>query len=272
MKNHYYILNSQPIQGFQPNLGESSNQKQVYEVIRVIDSVPLFVEEHLKRLEKSLSLINASVHIDLHQLLQDIHRLIEMNHVVSQNFKILVNNLDCNPQVYLFLLESRYPTKNLYDQGVHSILYQAERENPNAKMIQLNFREKINKKLKQLEAYEALLVNSHEEITEGSRSNLFFVKGSTLYTPPSENVLMGITRERILQLCNQLDIHVVEQSIHRHFLKEVDGLFLTGTSPKILPISSVDDFTFQSPTLPVIKKLIGAYDDFILQYIINYTK
>ena len=51
------------------------------------------------------------------------------------------------------------------------------------------------------------------------------------------------------------------------FLKDFDGLFITGTSPKVLPISSVDDIIFFSSKNPLIIAIKDAYDKLINEYI-----
>jgi len=111
------------------------------------------------------------------------------------------------------------------------------------------------------------LVNQKGEITEGSRSNMFFVKNNVFYTSPSKDVLVGITRSRVIQLCTQLGYEVKEQEIPVSFLDEIDGLFLTGTSPKVLPIASVDTHQYDSSNNSAILALQKAYDDLINSYI-----
>ena len=76
--------------------------------------------------------------------------------------------------------------------------------------------------------------------TEGSHTTIFFVKNDTVYThPEGRQILSGITRKVVLELCRDLDIPVVEEAIPVSGLKEVEEIFLTGTTTQIAPVSSV---------------------------------
>ena len=152
-------------------------------------------------------------------------------------------------------------------KGIHTILHEAERDNPNVKVIAATFRDKVNKSIENAGAYEALLVNNKGEITEGSKSNVFFVKDDVFYTAPAEDVLVGITRSRIIQLCLKLGYNIVEQPISVDFLEDIDGLFLTGTSPKVLPIASINERKYNSAGNSAIRAIHDAYNKLINDYI-----
>ncbi|MBM7615392.1 aminotransferase class IV [Alkaliphilus hydrothermalis] len=246
----------------------------VYEVIRVIDAVPLFLEEHLNRLNNSIALLgnSNSYEIDTDKLKLQINQLLDANGRPEQNFKIIVNNLETEaPDIYLFFISSHYPSIKQYQKGVSTILYSAMRKNPNIKAVSTSQREMINAALKDSNVYEAILVNENKEITEGSRSNIFIVKSGVIYTAPAKDVLIGITRERVMGLCRKLNVPVVEQPISIEFLLNCEGLIITGTSPKILPISSIDNQQFNSPNHPLILQLMKSYDELIQEYITLYT-
>src|SRR5690606_31821955 len=121
-----------------------------------------------------------------------------------------------------------------------------ERDNPNAKVLVTSFKEDVAKALKEKEAFEALLVNKSGYIPEGSRSNMFFVKGDKVYTAKASEVLIGITRKYIFNVCDKLNIKIVEESIHVDDLDKLDGAFMSGTSVNVLPISSIDNIKLDS--------------------------
>ena len=83
-------------------------------------------------------------------------------------------------------------------------LYFGERENPNAKIINLSFREKVNKKIREKNAYEAILVDRKGYITEGSKSNIFMIKDNMLLTSPVKAVLPGVTRGEIIDIAEEV--------------------------------------------------------------------
>ncbi len=240
----------------------------VYEVIRVIDGVPLFLEEHMDRLVKSSEMISMDIRPLSGSIASNIKKLIEVNNKPAKNLKILVYKGDKSYIDYsIFFIQSNYPQPELYEKGIKAILFNALRENPNAKVQNSGLRERVNKALSESSAYEALLVNEAGEITEGSKSNVFFVKNNSLYTSPKQEVLLGVTRTRVIELARSLGIEIIEASIHKSFLEKCDGLFITGTSPKVLPISNVDEFNYESSKNETILSIMKAYDSLIEDYI-----
>jgi branched-chain amino acid aminotransferase len=175
------------------------------------------------------------------------------------------------PDYSIYFIHSSYPTPEQYETGVHGILLKEERSNPNAKVVNSGYKERVAAALADANAYEALLVNSKDEITEGSRSNVFFIKNNEVLTSPKGNVLIGITRVYVFEICRDLGIEIIEKPISVSMLREMDGVFITGTSPKILPISTIDDMSFNSARNPVIKTIMTSYNDRIEEYIKKKT-
>jgi branched-chain amino acid aminotransferase len=89
---------------------------------------------------------------------------------------------------------------------------------------------------------EAILLNHDGHVSEGSGENIFLVLGGKLVTPPSsDNILMGITRDTVMQLArNEMGIETVERSIDRSELYVADEVFFTGTAAHVSPILEID--------------------------------
>ncbi len=260
-KNHQFMKVSE----FSEEIPEDQS---IYEVLRVIDGSPLFLTEHLNRLYVSLKILNLKDSFDLSSLkgLEDsIRTLILRNSLKNCNLKIIVTHfhgqrsLNC----YGFFIPSNYPPKDYYVTGVDTILYHGTRENPNAKVYQSDLREGVAKRLVEEDAYEALLVNKSGEISEGSRSNVFFVKNDMVYTPPAKQVLLGITREKILQLMEAHDIPFEVTPIYEKDVQDMTGAFMSGTSPKVLPLRRIDHYLYDSGNNPIIQRIMELYDRLI---------
>lgn len=111
---------------------------------------------------------------------------------------------------------------------------------------------------------EALLLDSAGNIAEGSGENIFMVKGGALVTPSLGNILPGITRATIMQLCQELGLTVSEQTITPDELKTADELFFTGTAAEVTPIGKVDDTTIGSGAEgPITAQLAKAYHNVV---------
>jgi len=264
----YLIYNERVYPTTQINPLEIVKGSSIYEVIRIIDGVPLYLEEHLTRLRNSAKIINVNLKKTDEDIVKDIYRLIKENNEMNLNVKILFGNFDGTKEdVFLYFIKSFYPPQEMYRQGIHVILYESERKNPNAKTSNRELREAINKKREEKKAFEALLVNHLGNITEGSRTNVFFVDEENIYTPPSEKVLLGVTRTKILELCDAHNIKVIEEDISLNHLHKYKGAFITGTSINVLPIKTINNIEFNSPNIPIIKRLIKIYEGDVLEYI-----
>lgn len=266
IENHF-ISNGSEFETNQINQS-TITQPSIYEVIRVMNGVPLFLEDHMERLRFSAASFDSKLQVIIQSIISDIEKLIKVNNYPEKNIKLLVFNLEKEiPDYIMCFVKSTYPSQEQYSHGIHSILVDAERSNPNAKVINNQLRETINLKLKENSAYEALLINSKGEITEGSRSNLFFVSQGKIYTAPTHDVLLGITRKYIIEACSNLNLEIVEQPIPISMLDHVDGAFITGTSPKLLPIASVEERELDSATNQIVKNILAAYDSILERYI-----
>ncbi|MBU3111745.1 aminotransferase class IV [Clostridium lacusfryxellense] len=245
------------------------NGKSLYEVIRISDGIPIFLMEHLERLENSAKIMKYQISITRDEIIDGILKLIKENEALNENLKLVINyipreNTDDNTKVeekfLAYFVPHSYPLKQQYEEGVKTITYHAERSNPNAKVINNSFREKVNEQIKNKGVYEAILVDDEGFITEGSKSNIFMVKGSTIITSKVINVLPGITRQFIIKTCRKLNIEVKEEDILERDLKLLDGLFISGTSPNVLPINSVNELSFSSSQNSTIKLIMKGFN------------
>ncbi|HEX2394767.1 MAG TPA: aminotransferase class IV [Bacteroidales bacterium] len=240
-----------------------------YEVLRIIDGTALFLEDHLQRLQDSVNLagnnFNVSVPV-IHYLLRN---LIRRNNTANGNVRILVHFTgEKLPVIYTFFTPHFYPGSELYQKGAASALYRTERMDPNIKKMHPELIKNINEFIKSKKIYDAILIDKDDKITEGSRTNVFFIHGDSLITAPSEKVLIGITRTKVFQLCKQLDINLIEQDISSTTLNNFDSAFFSGTSPKILPINYIDDIQF-SVENKLTLKIMQAYDKLVSDYVNN---
>ena len=92
-----------------------------------------------------------------------------------------------------------------------------------------------------LGAFESVFMTRDRLVLEGSTTNIFIVGRSTVYTPPlNQNILGGITRKIILQLCRANGIRKCEKKIHYRDLINAHEVFLTNSVAGIIPVRKVD--------------------------------
>lgn len=91
---------------------------------------------------------------------------------------------------------------------------------------------------------EALLLDVNGFVAEGPGANIFMEKDGQLYTPPPGNILPGITRASILEICAQKGISCTERLFTVDELKEADSAFYCGTAAEVTGIEQIDNYTF----------------------------
>jgi branched-chain amino acid aminotransferase len=103
---------------------------------------------------------------------------------------------------------------------------------------------------------EALLTDMNGFVAEGPGANVFFEKEGTLFTPALGNILPGITRATIMEICQEFNIPVTEGLFSTDQIKLADAAFFCGTAAEVIGWSSLDDVSFIKPWKHTLGKLI----------------
>lgn len=239
-------------------------EKVIYEVLRIIDGKPVFLEAHIKRMENSFKLVGEKFPLNYNDICKQISELVRNENKEIGNIK-LTYGLN-SKEFKVFFINHSYPTDEMYEKGVKTILYFGERTNPNAKIVNDDFRSKVNAEIEKNKAFEAVLVDRNGFITEGSKSNIFIVKGKELITSPVKAVLPGVTRGEIIKLAQKIGIKVREEEFNYKDIDKLDGMFISGTSPKVLPISHVGEIKL-NPQNDIINQISQEYNNEIKRYL-----
>lgn len=238
----------------------------IYEVVRFEQGVPLFLEDHLARFGHSALKLGHNIQLDSAKIKLSLTELSRANGFCEGNIILKLHLGDPAQSSLWHFIPHTYPSPTDYDQGVAVGILYAERPNPEAKVLNLNVRQLANKLIEEHGYYEVLLADHEGKLTEGSRSNLFLIRNDRLYTAPSHKVLTGITMLKVLSICERLRVSVVRKAVAADELSLFDAAFLTGTSPKVLPIAKINDLTYNVET-PLLKTLLKNYDDEVNLYI-----
>lgn len=191
--------------------------------------------------------------------------LIKHLNIQEGNIKILILNQSPYP-IYCYQIKHSYPTSFEYKYGVKLSTWPFERNNPAVKQYSADYKNKVARFKENEKIYEALLENKQGAITEGSQSNIFFIRNYKLYTAPGHMVLNGITRDKTIEISKTLEVSLTFEPVLTCDLKTFDAAFLTGTSPKILPVKQINNVIFD-PDHRLALKLMPAYDELIDSYI-----
>jgi branched-chain amino acid aminotransferase len=253
-----FLLNGelQPTELFDKSLVYEGDS--VYEVIRIVNGCPVFFNDHMERLLTSVKLQGKELLAGALLLREAIICLTKLEKKRDTNLKIVFNYKKSANNFLVYFIESVYPTQIQYQKGVKGILFFAERKDPEVKVINHKLRSSICNKLIAESAYEAILVNENSMITEGSRTNIFFLKNDTLITAPDNMVLNGITRKHIISICKENNIKIEFDCMKVSGIKDNDAIFMTGTSPMVLPFFCVGNDLF-GVRFHIIERLRNIY-------------
>ncbi len=127
----------------------------------------------------------------------------------------------------------------------------------------------INSIMASLEAHnadydESLLLDHEGYVAEGPGENIFYVKDGKIFTPPEKNILCGITRNSVMQICKDEGISIEEKLFTLDTLKEADEIFFTGTAAEVTAIKLIDETTIGDGQVgPTTQKIKDIYMDAI---------
>jgi len=108
---------------------------------------------------------------------------------------------------------------------------------------------------------EAILLDRHGHVCEGTGENVFVVKDGTIATPGhSASILDGINRKSVIQIARDLGHAVDVRDVARSELALADELFLTGTAAELTPVREIDDIELGPPG-PITREIQRAFDD-----------
>jgi branched-chain amino acid aminotransferase len=110
---------------------------------------------------------------------------------------------------------------------------------------------------------EAILLDAHGFVCEGSGENIYVVRDGKIITPPhTAGILDGISRKSVIQIARDLGHEVIERDIARAELYLADEVFLTGTAAELVPVREIDDHTIGSGEPgPVTREVQSTFDD-----------
>lgn len=247
----------------------------VYEVIPVFDGNFFGLESHIARLDKSLNAIamkNPHTHSEWKTIFQT---LLEKNGKTAGNYSCycqVTRGADVSrshtfpdhltPTVVAFIAPLKSQTPAELEKGFSAITSEDTRHH-NCFIKTTNLLPNIlqMQKAKSQGAVETILIR-HNEVMEGTSSNIFIVKNHMLLTPPlSKEILGGVTRDIIIRLARENNIVCKETQITPEMLKSADEVWVTGSIKEICPIVSIDgEIIGDGHVGPVWKKMIALYE------------
>jgi len=233
----------------------------VYETLRAYGGVVFMLEEHLARLERSASLIGLVLPLGQEAVRDAVYQTLKANSLGDAYVRITVSRgagpIGLDPALCerpTFVVHAgelpRYPER-FYDEGVRLIIPRTRRnlrEALDPRIKSLNFLNNIQAKREALEAgaFEALMLNHRDRLTECTVANVFFARGGALLTPSVEcGILDGITRGHVIALAEREGLKVIEGKFRKEELFRAEEVFITNTTMEVMPVGRVDHVSYK---------------------------
>ncbi|MDV5121046.1 MAG: branched-chain-amino-acid transaminase [Candidatus Scalindua sp.] len=228
----------------------------VFEGIRCYNGNIFKLSEHIDRLYDSAKAISMEIQLTRDELKDAVINTLKANNLKDSYIRLIVTRgvgkLGLNPflcaesQVIIITDFIQLYSKELYEKGLDAIIVPTIRNhsdalNPNVKS--LNYLNNILAKIECINAgaTEGIMLNKDGYVAEGTGDNIFIVKDNGIVTPPTTaGILIGITRNVVIELANEAGTTVKEEQLTRDDLYNADECFLTGTAAEIIPVVNID--------------------------------
>lgn len=227
----------------------------LFETILLYKGKPVFLDEHLARINKSIT----NLELKIEKLEKDeVFQYLNKNKNIPE-YEVL--KIVLSEKNRLFLKREYTYTEKDY-QRAFSLNISEVRRNENSIFTfhkTLNYGDNIleKRKSKKLGYDEPIFLNSKNQITEGAISNIFIVVGDKIYTPKlSCGLLNGIVRQYIVS-----NYDVIESEIDLEFLNNADEIFLTNSLFGIMPVNNLEKKVFKSQEIS--KNILQNYKKYL---------
>jgi branched-chain amino acid aminotransferase len=212
-------------------------------------------KEHYERLLYSAKTMYIEVPYTVDELVKLTYELLDKNNLQDAYIRPLVylgETLYLNPSKDVhFLLAAWEWDKYLGDKLVDIMTSPYQRPNPKACHVDAKVTGHYSNSIlasthaKNEGFDEALLLDMNGYVAEGPGANFFYEKDNKLYTCPKGNILPGITRATMFELCEQLEIELEEKFFTSEEVIGADSAFFVGTAAEVAGINSLDRVPFK---------------------------
>lgn len=237
-----------------------------YETLKVRAGVLYLAPWHEERLFSSARILGIAHSLPAGGLVNALHALVEANGLPDCNIKVmLIGRAGRDADCYAFALPALRVPEGGHEQGVDCLIWHGERPFPSAKSLSLLQSVMAFRAAEARGCWDALLVNRHGHITEGTRTNVFWQRSGEpghVFTPPPKDALEGVTRKVIMEAMAALGRPVAERDLPlREVLSGYVAIMVTSTSTGVAPVARLfhDDSVLALPRPDCAGELANAY-------------
>ena len=238
----------------------------IFEMTRSFNKKQFKLREHLERLYASAKFIELDIPMSISEMEECVYQTIEKNEPMfndDDEHRVMIDITRGTLGIYqdivgvskgVNIIIADFPLRltvssmgHLFDKGINAVIT-SQRAIPSRYLDpKIKNRSRLHYLMANIEASKfkgednwALLLDDEGYISEGTGDNFFIIKDGVVITPYGRNILRGVSRDYIFELCNQLDIPCIEKNIERYDVINADEAFMTGTPFCMLPVTHLD--------------------------------
>ena len=259
----------------------------VTESTRTFAHQPFKLERHVERLYKSLKVTRIDPGCDPAELLKITEEVLEANlpflaehedywivHNISRGLSVLgpdptVQRSGATVMIYTAPLDLRGWAR-YYQKGCHAVTAMSRAVPSQSLDARIKNRSRMAYTLAEMEVKlvdpdaQGVIVDIYGNIAENKGGNVFVVSEGVLKTPTASNALLGITRETVLELAQQLDVQTSETLLQPYDLYTADELFFTSTPYCLMPATRFNGLPVGDGQVgPVTQQLLAAWSEMV---------
>lgn len=237
-----------------------------FDFFRTKNYIPLFLDDYLDRFLNSVSLLHLEPIQTREELKSIIHELIKKNKMSESGIRMILTGgyspdsfEPVQPNLIITQQKIQFPPSEKFDSGLKIITHEYQRDLPEAKSINYLMGVWLQQTIKERNAADVLYYQQGI-VSEFPRSNIFIVTHDEKIITPSENILKGITRMKLLKLAAE-KYKIATRTLYINEIKNAAEVFMTSTTKRLLPVSQIDNIIIGNGKAGPITTLLNQ--DFI---------
>jgi branched-chain amino acid aminotransferase len=253
----------------------------VWESFRLHEGKLVFIEEHMDRLFRGASEISLDPGKSRNQILDEIDKVISANQMHDQVHLRLIISRGLKPTPYqapwvisspptiVIIPEYKEANPKRAVEGISLVSVEVRRSGPEIQDPRINSLSKHNCIAACIEAAEkggdeGLMMDPHGFVSTCNSTHFFMVKGGEVLTSSGEYCLEGITRGKVLELCESNGIPFSEADFTFEDVKSAEEAFVTGTFAGLTPVVSFDGSSIgDGKRGPMCEQLQNLYQELV---------
>jgi branched-chain amino acid aminotransferase len=223
----------------------------VFDFLRVKGQQPLFLQQHIDRLYRSLELMRLHLSYSKEELINIIQSLIDQNQLSHSGIRITVTGgaspdgyTPVDPHLIIVQQSIPEPPQAMLTSPYKLVTYQYRRQLPEVKTTDYLMAIWLQPWVKEQGAHD-VLYHDNGWVSECPRSNFFIITKENVLVTPHEGMLKGVTRSNILKVAKGI-MKVEERAVSLEDIRSAKEAFISSSTKRLIPVTGIDDVVFNS--------------------------